>query len=103
VAAFDGNVYVTYGTRASVGGVFLDTAQERVSISPDGGVSFEKEKILGPTIELNWAAVAGAKFLGDYTGVAASSSGGHAAWTVATKPPFDEPHHQILWGANLSA
>jgi hypothetical protein len=101
VAAYDGTVYVTYGTRASAGGQFVSTANERVSVSPDGGLTFEKERILGPTIQLDWAAQAGGRFLGDYTGVAAWGTEAHAAWTVATKPPFNETYHQTLWGVTL--
>lgn len=102
VAAYGGNVFAIYSTRARVNGIFLNTQQERSIVSPDGGASFEKERVLGPTIDLTWAAVAGGKFLGDYVGVAAASGNAQAVWCVSSRPPFKETYHQTLWTATIS-
>ncbi len=104
VAAYGGNVWVTFLVRDYVGGpsrfVF-----ERVVLSTDHGWTFGPAVTLGPAIDLDFAATVffdGTKFLGDYTGVAASSEVGHALWCRSSRWRA-EPRHQTTWTASIDA
>jgi hypothetical protein len=108
VAAFAGEVHVTYFTRDDSGGYsrFLD---ERYIVSHDGGVTFGSETIVGDPIDLAYAATVfnlngGVdRFLGDYNGIAAGPDGVHIVWCTASKPPHPETYHQTTWTATLVA
>ena len=58
--------------------------------------------MLGPPSNLRWAAVAGGKFPGDYTGLSATPARVAGAWTVSSKPPNPAgAFHQVLYAATL--
>ncbi|MBA3552760.1 MAG: exo-alpha-sialidase [Actinobacteria bacterium] len=99
VAALDGFVHVTYRTRDNEGGPSKFVG-ERYIHSEDGGATFEGELVLGPPTNLDYAAEAGGKFLGDYMGVTTSGRAAHAVWNVASRPPQPgAEYHQTTWSA----
>ena len=101
VAAGHGRVYVTYGARntASHGDNLI---QQELTWSSNGGASFGTPVALGPPSNLRFAAVAGAKFPGDYTGLSLTSSRLTAVWCVSSRPPNPvRAYHQTLYAAVL--
>jgi len=102
VAADGGFVHVTYLTRAKVSGTYVNRLNERYIVSADGGQTFGGELVLGPNINLRWAAQAGGKLLGDYMGVAASADAAHAVWCRSSKPPIQEQYHQTAWSGTVA-
>jgi hypothetical protein len=100
VGALDHVVHVTYYTRKKVNGQFGRIVRERYSVSADDGFDFGGELIIGPRIDLKWAARAGGLyFLGDYAGVAAAPSAAHPVWCRASRPAQEETYHQTTWSA----
>ncbi len=102
VAASNGRVFVTFGARdtATGGGNFI---QQELAWSFNGGATFGPAVALGPRSNLKYAAVAGAKFPGDYTGLSATPTRVTAAWCVSSKPPNPAAaYHQTLYAAVLS-
>jgi len=58
--------------------------------------------VLGAPSNLRYAAVAGGKFPGDYSGLSATPARVAGAWTVASKPPNPAAaFHQVLYAATL--
>ncbi len=106
VAAFAGDVHVTYFTRDDSLGIsrFLN---ERYIVSHDGGVTFGNETVVGDPIDLAYAAsvfnLQGGldRFLGDYNGIAAGPGGVRIVWCRASRPPHPETYHQTTWTATL--
>jgi hypothetical protein len=101
VAAGHGRVFVTYGARntARNGGNLI---QQELAWSSNGGASFGAPVALGPPSDLRFAAVAGAKFPGDYTGLSLTSSRLTAVWCVSSRPPKPTAaYHQTLYAAVL--
>jgi hypothetical protein len=101
VAVTGGRVFVTYGARntAVQGG---NIVQQELTWS-DNGTTFATPVALGPPSNLTYAAVAGGKFPGDYTGLSATASRVTAAWCVSSKPPNPAAtYHQTLYAAVLS-
>ena len=94
VAAYGGQVLVVYGTRTDQG----PRVAMRYVASADGGVHFGREHGLGRVGDLTFAATAGGRqFLGDYIGVAASTSTAHAVWCLPSRPRggASGPLHQV--------
>jgi hypothetical protein len=101
VAVAGGRVYVSYGSRnlAVQGGNII---QQEMTWSDNGGRTFSQPFALGPPSNLRWAAVAGGKFPGDYTGLSATPSRVTAAWCVSSRPPSPTAaYHQTLYAAVL--
>ncbi len=101
VAAYDGRVFVSYGTRdtAVSGGRFI---QQELSSSYDGGTSFGAPLVLGPPSDLKYAAVAGGKFPGDYIGISATATRVAMVWCVSSRPSNPaQRFHQTLFAAVL--
>jgi hypothetical protein len=101
VTAYGGKVFVSYGTRNTAvrNGEFV---QEQISSSYDGGVSFGPPLSVGPLSNLMYAAVAGGKFPGDYTGASATASGLTIVWCRSSQPPNPvRAYHQTLYAAVL--
>ena len=99
--AYGGKVFVSYGTRntAAHRGNFV---QEQISSSYDGGTSFGPPLSVGPLSNLKYAAVAGGKFPGDYTGASATASRLTIVWCRSSQPANpDQAYHQTLYSAVL--
>jgi hypothetical protein len=102
VAASKGRVFVSFGSRntATHAG---DLVQQELIWSANGGATFSQPVALGPPSNLKYAAVAGARFPGDYTGLSATPTRVSAAWCVSSKPPNPAAvFHQTLYAAVLS-
>ena len=94
VAAYGGAVLVVYGARKDVG----PRVSMRYVASADDGVTFGRERRLGRTGDLTYAATAGGqRFLGDYIGVTASVATAHAVWCLPARPRLGAPGalHQV--------
>jgi hypothetical protein len=101
VSAYGGKVFVSYGTRNTAvhKGEFV---QEQLSSSYDGGASFGSPLPVGPLSNLTYAAVAGGKFPGDYTGVSATASRLTIVWCRSSQPPNPvHAYHQTVYSAVL--
>src|SRR5205807_1388856 len=98
VAAYGGNVHVTYRTRDFAGKAPSEFVDERYIVSTDGGATFGGEMVLGPPADLKYAAevVGGRAFLGDYMGVVANADVAHADWCVALFEK-NSRYNQTLW------
>ena len=101
VAAENGRVYVSYGTRDTTvqSGRFV---QQRVSVSVDAGAHFLPPRSLGPLSDLTFAAEAGGRFPGDYIGSAVRAGRIYLVWARSSAPPDPTAQfHQTLWAAEL--
>src|SRR5262249_27510596 len=102
LAANNHFVHAAYLTRRQEGDGFVTLVRERYRISVDGGATCGGEQIVGPTIDLPWAAqTEGFLFLGDYMGIAASRSSAHLVWCLASKPPSPADFHQTTWSGTV--
>jgi hypothetical protein len=100
VAAANGRVFVSYGQRNMNSPSIV---QQELTWSSDGGKTFAPPIALGPPSNLKYAAVAGGKFPGDYSGLSATPARVAAAWCVSSKPPNPAAtYHQTLYAATLS-
>ncbi len=100
VAVAGGRVFVSYGRRDLTRPNLI---QQELTWSPVGGATFAPPIALGPLSNLKYAAVAGGKFPGDYTGLSATTTRLTAAWCVSSKPPNPAAtYHQTLYAAVLS-
>lgn len=100
VAVANGRVYVSYGRRDLNRPNII---QQELTWSSDGGKTFAPPIVLGPPSNLKYAAVAGGKFPGDYTGLSATPARVANAWVVSSKPSNPTAaYHQVLYGATLS-
>lgn len=98
VTAYRGEVFVSYGTRDTTvqNGRYV---QQQLSVS-HGGTHFGAPISLGPLSDLNYAAVAGGKFPGDYTGSSATQGRLYVTWCVSSTPPDPTAqYHQTLYAA----
>ena len=101
VAASSGRVFVAFGRQnlASPGG---DLVQQELTWSTNGGASFAAPVALGPPSNLRYAAVAGGKFPGDYSGLSATPTRVTSAWCLSSRPPNPTAaYHQVLYAAVL--
>jgi hypothetical protein len=97
VAAAGGRVFVAYGTMSKP-----NVVQQELTWSANGGASFAAPIALGPPSNLRYAAVAGGKFPGDYTGLSATATRVTSAWCVSSRPPkATAAYHQTLYAAVL--
>jgi len=98
VAAYRGQVFVSYGTRDTTveGGRYV---QQQLSVSRDGA-HFGPPISLGPLSDLNYAAEAGGKFPGDYAGSSATQGRLYVAWCRSSTPTDPAAtYHQTLYAA----
>ncbi len=101
VTAYGGKVFVAYGTRntAVASG---NLVQQQVSASSVGGAKFGPALSLGPLSDLRFAAVAGARFPGDYMGASATATRLTLVWCVSSRPRNPaRVYHQTLYAAVL--
>jgi hypothetical protein len=99
VATANGRVFVSFGRRNLNKPNII---QQELTWSSDGGKTFATPIALGPSSNLTWAAVAGGKFPGDYTGLSATPARVAGAWCVSGKPPNPAAaFHQTLFAATL--
>jgi hypothetical protein len=101
VAAYNGKVFVDYGTRnkAVADG---DLVQQELSSSFNGGASFGPALSLGPVSNLDYAARAPIAFPGDYIGASETVSRLTLVWCVSSKPADPAARfHQVLFAAVL--
>jgi hypothetical protein len=99
VATAAGRVFVSYGQRNLTD---PNVIQQELTWSDNGGATFAAPTALGPPSNLRYAAVAGGKFPGDYTGLSATPARVTAAWCVSSKPPDPTAaFHQVLYAATL--
>ena len=99
VATAAGRVFVSYGRRNLND---RNVIQQELTWSDNGGATFAPPIVLGPPSNLRYAAVAGAKFPGDYSGLSATPARVANAWTLASKPPDPTAaFHQVLFAATL--
>jgi BNR repeat protein len=99
VATAAGRVFVSYGRRDLNDPNII---QQELTWSDDGGATFATPIVLGPPSNLRYAAVAGGKFPGDYTGLSATPARVAGTWTLASKPPSPTAaFHQVLYAATL--
>ena len=99
VAVAAGRVFVSYGRRDLNKPNFI---QQELTWSDNGGATFAPPIALGPPSNLKYAAVAGGKFPGDYTGLSATPARTAGAWCVSSKPPSPTAaFHQTLYAATL--
>ena len=99
VSAHAGTVVVVYGTRSDGDGrVFM-----RYVVSSDGGLTFGRQRRLGRSGRLEFAAMAdGAAFLGDYVGLALTDGAAHAVWCRPYRPRTGTTGpHQTTWSAAI--
>jgi hypothetical protein len=102
LGAYAHRVHVSYLTRSKVGQNFVRLVRERYSRSTDDGATFGGELIIGPVIDLQWSANAGGlHFLGDYMGIAATTSSAHPVWCRSSRPAQPETYHQTTWTATI--
>jgi hypothetical protein len=102
VSAYGGRVFVSYGTRDTTvqNGRFV---QQQLSTSYDAGAHFGQEISVGPLSDLQYAAVAGGIFPGDYIGSAATDGRVYMVWCVSSAPADPTAtFHQVEFGATLS-
>jgi hypothetical protein len=100
VAAYGGGaVLVAYGTREGE----AERAFMRYVVSTDEGLTFGRERGLGRSLRLEFAATADDRiFLGDYIGLTLSSAEAHAVWCRPTRPRGGLPGpHQTTWSATI--
>ena len=98
VAAYRGQVFVSYGTRDTTveNGRYV---QQQLSVSRDGA-HFDAPISLGPLSDLNYAAEAGGKFPGDYAGSSATQGRLYVAWCRSSAPTDPSAtYHQTLYAA----
>jgi hypothetical protein len=98
VAAYRGQVFVSYGTRDTTvdNGRYV---QQQLSVSRDGA-HFAAPISLGPLSDLNYAAEAGGKFPGDYAGSSTSQGRLYVAWCRSSAPADPTAtYHQTLYAA----
>lgn len=106
VAAFGGNVYISYRTRGADG--TAPDVSENLVVSADGGNTFGAEQTAGPPTVLQYAAVSigggpARAFLGDYMGLAATADRAQLLWSVASLPPVSgELYHQTSWSGTVT-
>jgi hypothetical protein len=101
VAASGGRVFVSYGQRNLATG-HGNVIQQEVTSAPEIGGAFAPPIALGPPSNLKYAAVAGGKFPGDYTGLSATPDRVTAAWCVSSQPAKPTAaYHQTLYAAVL--
>jgi hypothetical protein len=75
--------------------------QQQLSTSHDGA-HFGPPVSLGPPSDLNYAAFAGGKFPGDYTGSSATQGRLYVVWCRSSTPPDPTAqYHQTLYAAVL--
>jgi hypothetical protein len=99
VATAAGRVFVSYGRRDLND---PNVIQQELTWSDNGGATFATPIVLGPPSNLRYAAVAGGKFPGDYTGLSATPARVAGAWALASKPPNPvAAFHQVLFAATL--
>ena len=99
VATAAGRVFVSYGRRDLTNPTVI---QQELTWSDNGGTTFATPIVLGAPSNLRWAAVAGGKFPGDYTGLSATPARVAGAWAVSSKPPNPAAaFHQVLYSATL--
>jgi hypothetical protein len=99
VATAAGRVFVSYGRRDLNNPNII---QQELTWSDNGGATFATPIVLGPPSNLRYAAVAGGKFPGDYTGLSATPARVAGTWTLASKPPSPTAaFHQVLYAATL--
>jgi hypothetical protein len=99
VATAAGRVFVSYGRRNLND---PNVIQQELTWSDNGGATFATPMVLGAPSNLRYAAVAGGKFPGDYSGLSATPARVAGAWTVASKPPNPAAaFHQVLYAATL--
>ncbi len=101
IAAYGGAVLVVYGARKDVG----PRVSMRYVASADDGVTFGRERRLGRTGDLTYAATAGGqRFLGDYIGVTATATTAHAVWCLSARPRLGAPGplHQVALSATFT-
>jgi hypothetical protein len=99
VATAAGRVFVSYGRRDLND---PNVIQQELTWSDNGGATFATPIVLGPPSNLRYAAVAGGKFPGDYSGLSATPARVANAWTLASKPPSPTAaFHQVLFAATL--
>jgi len=99
VATAAGRVFVSYSRRDLND---PNVIQQELTWSDNGGSTFNTPIVLGPSSNLRYAAVAGGKFPGDYSGLSATPARVANAWTLASKPPNPAAaFHQVLFAATL--
>ena len=99
VATAAGRVFVSYGRRDLTRPNII---QQQLTWSDNGGATFAAPIALGSPSNLRWAAVAGGKFPGDYTGLSATPTRVAGAWAVSSQPPNPAAaFHQVLYAATL--
>ena len=101
VATAAGRVFVSYGRRDLARPNII---QQELTWSDNGGTTFATPIALGSPSNLRWAAVAGGKFPGDYTGLSATPTRVAGAWTVSSQPPNPAAaFHQVLYAVTLQS
>ena len=101
VAAYNGHVFVSYGTRNTAvhGG---NLVQQQVITSANGGATFRPAISLGRPSDLRFSAVAGGHFPGDYIGASATTTRLNLVWCLSSKPGNpNAAYHQTLYSAVL--
>jgi hypothetical protein len=74
-----------------------------VVASSNGGVGFAAETVIGPAAVLRFAARSGgARFLGDYLGLAATAGVAHAVWCRSWHPPNPVTPNSAAWTATIT-
>jgi hypothetical protein len=99
VASYASTVLVSYGTREDQD----NKVRMRYAVSADDGASFGRERRLGGSGNLDFAATAsgGLLFLGDYIGLALSANAAHAVWCRPTRSGASSAQHQTTWSATI--
>ena len=100
IAAYGGFLHLTYRTRRATRFGLGNKVGIRYAVSSDDGVTFARERALGPNGALRFAATSRGVFLGDYMGLAASATAVHAVWCLPL-PSRTSPTHQTTWSATI--
>jgi len=104
VAAYNGRVFVSYGSRNATTATRSRYVQQKLSSSYDAGASFGSAVALGARSDLRYAAVAGGLFPGDYIGSAAAGNRLYLAWARSSRPSAGQTirPHQSMYAATLA-
>jgi BNR repeat protein len=106
VAARGARVNVVFFTREVREGRPSQLVQLWSISSSDGGVTFVRERTIGPPADLRFAAVVRpdrTRFLGDYVGVALSAKALVIVWCRSSPPAGAGGYHSTVWAATIPA
>src|ERR1051325_644612 len=104
VAAYGGDVAVTYRTRQFYGGRGSNFIDEVYIESIDGGQTFGPEMVVGPPSDIRFASQVlpdKRKFFGAYVGLVLPPGEAHLVWAHSSYDGPEPGRHQTTWAATM--